>query len=345
MWAPLHGQRARPLRRLEAIERKTSPFAAKIPGTARAHWVEPERVAEVAFTEWTSDGRLRHPSFKGLREDKPAREIVRERPGDVEDVAPRGPGAKRAKTPAKKASGTVVAGVHLTNPDRVLPRPGADQLDLAAYYRRSPTHPAPGRDCPHPVRCPKPGQSVLLPEAPGLVGARALRGSTSRRDQGREYLVVDDLAGCRLAQIGPPEIHTWNALADDFEHPTDVFDRIPIPRFPWSRVSSATGAPHVWARRVKSFLKQTGGKACTRGRSRPPTWRLLVLRGADATRSRAGAAGYGRDFEGKRTGRFPLVPHVLGGVIAACHRPREAAAPSRCRRLDDSPRAAPPFFS
>jgi bifunctional non-homologous end joining protein LigD len=44
--------------------------------------VKPELVAEVAFTEWTADGRLRHPSFKGLREDKPAAQVVRERPVD-----------------------------------------------------------------------------------------------------------------------------------------------------------------------------------------------------------------------------------------------------------------------
>ena len=48
-------------------------------GPARAHWVQPVRVAEVAFSEWTADGRMRHPSFKGLRRDKSAREVTRER--------------------------------------------------------------------------------------------------------------------------------------------------------------------------------------------------------------------------------------------------------------------------
>ena len=44
------------------------------------HWVEPELVGQIAFTEWTRDGRLRHPRFLGLRDDKPARDVVRERP-------------------------------------------------------------------------------------------------------------------------------------------------------------------------------------------------------------------------------------------------------------------------
>jgi bifunctional non-homologous end joining protein LigD len=70
-------------KRLTPIERATSPFSPEPPrawtGTSR-HWVTPELVAEVAFSEWTNDGRLRHPSFQGLRFDKPARDVVREAP-------------------------------------------------------------------------------------------------------------------------------------------------------------------------------------------------------------------------------------------------------------------------
>jgi bifunctional non-homologous end joining protein LigD len=63
---------------MDSRERRDPPFdGGKLP---RAHWVEPELVAQIAFTEWTRDGRLRHPRYQGLREDKPAREVVRERP-------------------------------------------------------------------------------------------------------------------------------------------------------------------------------------------------------------------------------------------------------------------------
>jgi bifunctional non-homologous end joining protein LigD len=67
-------------RQLDAIERKVPPFnqPPKGPGLARAHWVTPTLVCEVEFTEWTSDGRIRHPSYKGLRLDKPPREVRRE---------------------------------------------------------------------------------------------------------------------------------------------------------------------------------------------------------------------------------------------------------------------------
>lgn len=64
-------------RRLEELEIPASAFSDPIPGR-NLHFVRPELVAEVGFTEWTRDGRLRHPRFLGLRDDKPAREVVRE---------------------------------------------------------------------------------------------------------------------------------------------------------------------------------------------------------------------------------------------------------------------------
>jgi bifunctional non-homologous end joining protein LigD len=66
--------------RLRQLERDESPFAEVRPIPRGTHWVEPELVAQIAFAEWTRDGRLRHPRFLGLRDDKPARQVVRERP-------------------------------------------------------------------------------------------------------------------------------------------------------------------------------------------------------------------------------------------------------------------------
>jgi bifunctional non-homologous end joining protein LigD len=66
--------------RMDAIERPDSPFDAGDPPARDATWVAPELVAQVAFAEWTRDGRLRHPRYLGLRDDKSPREVVRERP-------------------------------------------------------------------------------------------------------------------------------------------------------------------------------------------------------------------------------------------------------------------------
>jgi bifunctional non-homologous end joining protein LigD len=80
------------------------------------HWVQPLLVAEVAFAEWTPDGHVRHASFKGLRTDKPAGEIIRE--------AARTAAAAPAASPVK-----------VTNPERVIdPMSGITKLDLVRYY-------------------------------------------------------------------------------------------------------------------------------------------------------------------------------------------------------------------
>jgi bifunctional non-homologous end joining protein LigD len=65
--------------RLEPLERDDSPFADEVRERG-ATWVEPRLVAQIGFSEWTRDGRLRHPRFLGLREDKAAEEVVRENP-------------------------------------------------------------------------------------------------------------------------------------------------------------------------------------------------------------------------------------------------------------------------
>jgi bifunctional non-homologous end joining protein LigD len=64
-------------RRLAELEQDTNPFAERIRDTG-VHFVAPELVAEVSFFEWTRDGRLRHPAFEGLRDDKDPREVTRE---------------------------------------------------------------------------------------------------------------------------------------------------------------------------------------------------------------------------------------------------------------------------
>ncbi|MGW0212456.1 non-homologous end-joining DNA ligase [Streptomyces sp. NPDC003233] len=66
--------------RLGGLRRDSSPFTGAV-REARARWVRPELVAQIAFTEWTRDGMLRHPRYLGLREDKRPRDVIRERAG------------------------------------------------------------------------------------------------------------------------------------------------------------------------------------------------------------------------------------------------------------------------
>ncbi|WP_024802117.1 non-homologous end-joining DNA ligase [Nocardia sp. BMG51109] len=64
--------------RLSGLEQDGPPFTRGLTGSSGAHWVRPEMVAEVAFTEWTRDGKLRHPRYTGLRTDKNAGDVVKE---------------------------------------------------------------------------------------------------------------------------------------------------------------------------------------------------------------------------------------------------------------------------
>jgi bifunctional non-homologous end joining protein LigD len=109
--------------RLVRLERRTPPFVDPPRGAAArgVHWTAPELVAEVHFTAWTDDGRLRHPSFKGLREDKKATEVRIERPVPVNGTV---------------SSREENAGVRRRPEALVIPRPSADARRRARTSRR-----------------------------------------------------------------------------------------------------------------------------------------------------------------------------------------------------------------
>lgn len=115
------------------------PTAFDAPRMRDARWVTPRKVAQVAFTAWTRDGKLRAPSFVGLRDDKRPEDVVREEPG-VRSPVGRRSGALRA--PAQRAARHARATpepqieVALTHPDRVLfPRSGLTKRDVFDYYQ------------------------------------------------------------------------------------------------------------------------------------------------------------------------------------------------------------------
>ena len=238
-------------RRLERIEQTECPFTPRPPGSLgrNAHWVKPTLVAEVAFSEWTSDGKIRHPSYQGLREDKPANEIRREEP-----VSPRGTRA--------------VAGVRLTHPDRVLwPELGFTKLDLARFYEAIADWMV-----PHVA-----GRPLTLVRCPAGVGASCfyMKHSTVWAPEGLrrvripekkkigEYLIADSLpALIGLVQMDVLEIHTWNSTIDHVEQPNRiVLDLDPGPEVRWPRVIEAARLLRSAfdALELESFVKTTGG--------------------------------------------------------------------------------------
>ena len=100
--------------RLKKIEVPDSPFQEKIEVNAPVTWVKPELVCQIKFTEWTKDGRMRQPIFAGLREDKPASEVVKESPAPLPHPH---------------------TGVKLTNLQKVFwPKEGYTKGDVIGYY-------------------------------------------------------------------------------------------------------------------------------------------------------------------------------------------------------------------
>src|SRR6185295_2143985 len=134
---------------LKKAASNTSPFGGKnAPRKTRdVHWLKPELVAEIEFAGWTGDGNIRQAAFKGLREDKPAREIRAERPVTTEIAKPAAAASKRNATiksngsQAAKAGGksATVMGVVISKPDKALWPDAGDgkpvtKLDLAKYF-------------------------------------------------------------------------------------------------------------------------------------------------------------------------------------------------------------------
>jgi bifunctional non-homologous end joining protein LigD len=188
-----------------------------------AHWIEPQLVAEIAFTEFTDDGVLRHPSFLGLREDKKAADVVEEKPASVKQAA------KAAKPKPDDA------GVKITNPDRVVfPESGITKGELAEYYA---TVSAPMLDWlgDRPVslvRCPQ-GRAkhcFFQKHDAGSFGDAVKHVPIREKDGTHEpYLYLDDPRGLlTCVQMGAIEFHGWGSKIADVEMPDRlVFDLDP----------------------------------------------------------------------------------------------------------------------
>lgn len=244
------GFNAASLRRLHGMLKELEtpkPAFARLPPAADArgvHWVRPELVAEVAFHGWTRDGILRQPSFKGLREDKPAADVVIEKP--------------------------VPPPVRLTHPDRVMyPDSGITKKDLIEYYEA-----VAERMLPHVA-----GRPLALVRCPdGLSGhcfyqkhesdafPKEVRSVLIREKDGveRRNMFIEDGRGlAALVQAGVLEIHPWGCRVEDVERPDSmIFDLDPDPGTPWKTVVAAAREvrTRLSAAGLESFLKTTGGK-------------------------------------------------------------------------------------
>jgi bifunctional non-homologous end joining protein LigD len=248
--------------KLKALEQADPPFVNPPTGADAkgVHWIRPEVVAEIAFAGFTDDGRARQAIFHGLREDKSASEVSRERARDPESIEVRNAGRRKDGATAAMA---------LTHPDRILyPEQGLTKRALAEYYQQV----APFM-IPHVanrpltlLRCPEGQGSTCFFQKHSHVGLVRGLSPVQIKENGGEgtYLVLHDLEGLvALVQMGVLEIHVWGARADLPDAPDRlVFDLDPDEDVGWPAVVAAAKEvrDRFSAIGLVSFVKTTGGK-------------------------------------------------------------------------------------
>lgn len=239
-------------KRLEKIRVAECPFVRRLTSAQARQvvYVKPQLVAEVEFRGWTADRNLRHASFRGLREDKPAAEVVRE-------------------TAAAAAAAAPKPSVLLTHPDRLYwPDVGVTKEGLADYYAAVWKRMAPfvvGRPLSL-LRCPGGIAEQCFFQKHAWKGlSRAIHVVADPKDAAAEALLsIDDLDGLiGLVQGGVLEIHPWGATLATLEQPDMiVMDLDPGEAVAWTDVIAA--AKELRDRLAKfglaSFVKTSGGK-------------------------------------------------------------------------------------
>jgi bifunctional non-homologous end joining protein LigD len=222
------------MKRMKPLAVDKAPVEVPRADRKGAHWIKPKLVAEIAFTEFTDDGILRHPSFMGLREDKPASQVVVETVKHTEDVTKKG---KPKATKAKKSKHSTAEdfGIEISSPERVIfPELGLTKKDLADYYATvEPLIMIDAADRPMTlIRFPsgRTGESFFQKHDKGTFGPHVKQIPIEEKDgHFEDYIYFDDIRGLlACVQMGTIEFHGWGSKVDRVEYPDRlVFDLDP----------------------------------------------------------------------------------------------------------------------
>jgi len=219
------------MERMEPLAVDQAPVEVPRADRKGAHWIEPKLVAEIKFSEFTDDGILRHPSFVGLREDKPAKDVVKEVPKHLtaNETKPKRAKAKRSHANAEDF------GIEISSPDRVIfPELDLTKKALADYYATiEPLIMVDAADRPMTlIRFPsgRTGESFFQKHDKGTFGPHVKQIPIEEKDgHFEDYLYFDDIRGLlACVQMGTIEFHGWGSKVDKVEYPDRlVFDLDP----------------------------------------------------------------------------------------------------------------------
>jgi bifunctional non-homologous end joining protein LigD len=240
------------LKRMKPLAQKSPPVPAPRAATRGAHWLKPALVAEIAFTEETTDGVLRHPSYLGLREDKKPEAVVVEKAAAVEKV------------------GTEGSEVKISSRERVLfPESGVTKGALADYYEAVAEIMLPWT-VERPIsliRCPqgRAKKCFFQKHDAGSFGDAVKHVAIREKDGTSEpYLFIENETGLlTCVQMGTIEFHGWGSRIEDVEKADRlVFDLDPDEGLDFKAVKAAAFdfRKSLDGIGLKTFPMVTGGK-------------------------------------------------------------------------------------
>jgi len=259
------------MERMRPLELDKAPVEVPRADRKGAHWIKPQLVAEIAFTEFTDDGILRHPSFIALREDKPAKDVVREVPQHTATVIKTSTpkrSTSKTSTPRRSTSkkGAHAAaedfGIEISSPERVIyPELELTKKDLADFYATiEPLIMVDVAKRPMTlIRCPggRTGECFFQKHDKGTFGPHVKQIPIEEKDgHFEDYLYFDDIRGVLASvQMGTVEFHGWGSKVDKVEYPDRlVFDLDPDVGLDFNKVKTA-------AVRLKALLGDLGVKS------------------------------------------------------------------------------------
>jgi len=265
---------ARIMPRLQALATDHSPFQGKAAPKQAAgiHWVRPELVAEIEYAGFTGDGAIRQAAFKGIREDKPAREVAAETPAPAATTAIAQPAPATLTKRVSPRGSVPVMGITISHADKPLWPDANDgkpvtKRELAEYYEAVGAwmlRHLKGRPCSM-IRMPDGIESAQkFFQRHGARGQSALITEVAVSGDRKPYIQFDRIeALVAAAQTGALELHPWNCAPFEPERPGRlVFDLDPAPDVAFDLVIA--GAKEIRDRLAAlglvSFCKTTGGK-------------------------------------------------------------------------------------